>query len=129
MKIVNLIEDNKGECKCKCEHGFSCYIETTNHKILFDTGSTGTFIENAKKLEIDLSKVDTVILSHGHYDHCGGVLDFIKINSKAHIYMQKSAGGAYYNLKNNQEKYIGIDKALLQLPQLRLLDGDYKIDV
>ena len=44
---------------------------------------------NAEKLEIDLSKVDTVILSHGHYDHSGGILPFYKINPEAIIYMQK----------------------------------------
>ena len=128
MRIVNLIEDTCGAEKLQHEHGLSFYIETKKHKILLDTGMTGAFIENAKELGIDLTQVDTVVLSHGHYDHAGGILDFVKINPTAKIYMQKTAGGDYYNLRDGLEKYIGIDKVILELPQIVFLNGDYRID-
>ena len=72
MKIVTLMEDTCGHSECCFEHGLSVYIETKNHKILMDTGATNAFIHNAAKLCVDLERVDTVILSHGHYDHDGG---------------------------------------------------------
>lgn len=128
MRIVNLIEDTCGAKNLRHEHGLSFYIETENHKILLDTGMTGAFIENATELEIDLTQVDTVVLSHGHYDHAGGILDFVKINPTAKIYMQKMAGCDYYNLRDGLEKYIGIDKVILELPQLVFLNGDCRID-
>ncbi len=128
MRIVNLMEDTTVENGLKSEHGLSFYIETTKHKVLFDTGASGLFIYNARKLNIDLEQIDTVILSHGHYDHCGGVMDFVDINSKADIYMQRSAGDDYYNIKSGFDKYIGINKDILNLKQLKLLDGNYKID-
>ena len=128
MRIVNLIENTPGTEGCLYEHGLCFYIETKKHKILLDTGMTGAFIENAGKLGIDLTQVDTVVLSHGHYDHAGGILDFVKINPDAKIYMQKTAGGDYYNLRSGSEKYIGIDKVVLELPQVVLLDGDCQID-
>lgn len=128
MRIVNLIEDTCGAEGLQYEHGLSFYIETEKHKILLDTGATGAFMENAKKLGVDLTQVDMVVLSHGHYDHSGGMLDFVKLNPKAKIYMQKTAGGAYYNLRDGVEKYIGIDKAILDLPQVVFLEGDYQID-
>ena len=128
MRIVNLIEDTPGAAGCRYEHGLSFYVETKKHKLLLDTGATELFLENAKKLGIDLTQVDTVILSHGHYDHSGGILAFAKINPRAQIYLQRKAGLDYYSLKDNQEKYIGIDKRILALPQVQLLDGDYRID-
>ena len=128
MKIVNLMDNLAGAAGCLCEHGLSYYIETKNHKLLMDTGASAQFLENAKMLGIDLTAVDTVFLSHGHYDHAGGILDFVKINPTAKIYMQKTAGGDYYNLRDGLEKYIGIDKVILELPQIVFLNGDYRID-
>jgi len=128
MRIVNLIEDTKGERCAHHEHGLSFYIETEKHKILLDTGLTDAFLENAKELGIDLAQVDMVFLSHGHYDHAGGILAFAKMNPNATIYMQKTAGRDYYNLRDDSEKYIGIDKRILELPQVCFLSGDYRID-
>lgn len=124
MKIFALIEDTCGNPECSYEHGLSIYVETEKHKLLVDTGATSAFLENAKKLGIDLGKVDTVILSHGHYDHSGGILGFSEINHKAQIYMQQKAGEDYYH----DERYIGIDKKILELPQVHLLNGDFIID-
>ncbi|AOR24962.1 MBL fold metallo-hydrolase [Clostridium taeniosporum] len=74
MKIITLIENTQDEEeKLKNEHGLSMFIEGHNCNVLFDTGKTGDFIENAAKLNVDLKKTDILILSHAHYDHCGGV--------------------------------------------------------
>lgn len=128
MKIINLIEDTKGVEKCYYEHGLSFYIETGKHKLLLDTGATAAFLDNAKELGIDLTKVDTVIISHGHYDHTGGILAFTSLNSNAKIYIQKSAQGSFYNYRNQEEKYIGMDKKIADLEQVVFLEGDLKID-
>lgn len=128
MKIVNLIENTKGAEGCVYEHGLSFYIETENHKILLDTGASGDFVDNAEKLGIDLTGIDILVLSHGHYDHSGGIMRFAGINSKAKIYMQKNALDPYYHVNSQMEKYIGVDTAIGDLPQVILLDGDYKID-
>ena len=96
MKIVNLIENTEGKNGCAFAHGLSFYVETKKHKLLVDLGPSEETIRNAEILGIDLSKVDTVILSHGHYDHSGGILPFAKINDHAVIYMQESATDAYY---------------------------------
>ena len=124
MRIVVLMEDTCGNPRCEYEHGLSVYAETEKHKVLVDTGASEKTLENAGKLGVDLSKVDTVVLSHGHYDHSGGILAFRKINQDAMIYMQKTALGEYYH----GERYIGIDKRIAQLPGVKLLDGDFQID-
>lgn len=124
VKIVTLIENTQG-AQCPCfEHGLSFYIETEKHKLLADTGQTAGFMSNADALGINLKAVDTVVLSHGHYDHSGGIMPFAAVNLSARIYMQRTASGHFYH----DERYIGIDREILSLPQVRLLDGDYVID-
>ena len=93
MHIVVLMENTPGIPGCAYEHGLSFYAETANHKILLDTGASDSFIRNAELLGIDLTQVDTVILSHGHYDHSGGIIPFTRLNPDAKIYMQESAMG------------------------------------
>lgn len=130
MRIVNLIEDTPGIPECTPQHGLSFYVETENHCLLFDTGASEQTWKNAEKLGVDLKKVDTVIVSHGHYDHAGGVQSFVDINPDATIYMQTSASGEFFRKRkgNNGYKYIGIDPGIPTLPQVVLLDGDYTID-
>lgn len=128
MKIINLIENTQGASGCLCEHGLSFYIETRKHKLLVDTGATGAFIMNAEKLGVDLKQIDTVILSHGHYDHAGGILEFVKINPHAAILMQHTACREYYHQNDAVEKYIGIDPLIKELPQIVWVEGNRKID-
>ena len=124
MKIITLVENTCGLEGCIAEHGLSLYIETEKHKLLLDTGQTDAVVKNAEVLGIDLSAVDTVILSHGHYDHSGGILPFYGLNPNARIFMQKSAAEPHYN----GERYIGIDRAIPDLPNVRLIEGDVQLD-
>lgn len=128
MRMINLIENTSGAKGCLFEHGLSFYMETKKHKVLVDTGASDAFIHNAKILGIDLAKVDMVILSHGHYDHSGGILSFVKMNPNAKIYMQKNAAGDYYHKNEILEKYIGIDKEILKLSQVVWVEENLKID-
>ena len=124
VKMIVLMEDTCGNPSCSYEHGLSVYVETDHHKLLLDTGASGKFLDNAKVLGVDPAKVDTLILSHGHYDHSGGILPFLEQNKTAQVYLQKSAGGDYFH----GERYIGIDKKILEHPRVHLLQGDYQID-
>ena len=133
MKIINLIENTEGKPGCINEHGLSFYIETDKHKVLLDLGQTDSAIQNANILGVDLKAVDTVVLSHGHYDHSGGIMPFSEINDHATIYMQQSAGGEYYaddgkRLIDDRYRYIGINKDILKLPQVKLINGDFVLD-
>lgn len=124
MYIAVLMEDTCGDCQCEYEHGLSLYIETERHRVIMDTGASDRTWENARKLGVDLSMVDIVVLSHGHYDHSGGLAAFRKINRDAVVYMQKSALLDYYH----GERYIGVDKEIGKLPNLQKLAGDLRID-
>ena len=74
MRIINLIENTEGADGCAFAHGLSFYVETEKHKLLLDLGPSGETLQNARQLGIDLASIDTVILSHGHYDHSGDVV-------------------------------------------------------
>ena len=124
VKIVTLMEDTKGHSSCFYEHGLSLYIETKHHHILFDTGASELTLKNAQKLNVDLQSVDVVIISHGHYDHGGGLLAFSKINKNAKIYIQKNAMEDYCH----GQKYIGLDDKVKELPQIQWLEGNQQID-
>lgn len=79
MKITTLIENKLNEKEdLHNEHGLSIHIEVDNKRLLFDTGKSGKILENANALNIDLSELDYVLISHGHYDHSGGFKRLIK---------------------------------------------------
>lgn len=124
MRIVTLVENTCGHEGCIAEHALSICIETEKHKLLLDTGQTDAVVKNAEVLGIDLSLVDTVILSHGHYDHSGGILPFSQVNHTAKIIMQRKATEPHFN----GERYIGIDTDILKLPDVQLIDGDVQLD-
>ena len=74
LRITTLIENSAGEhLALHHEHGLSFFVEKDGRGIVFDTGQSGAFIGNAARLKIDLSAPDYVVLSHGHYDHSGGL--------------------------------------------------------
>lgn len=111
MKIYILIENKrKSDSAFLAEHGLSFYFEHNGKRILFDTGASGAFIYNATLHGIDLSKVDICILSHMHYDHTGGLSHFLSINSKAKVYMKRSAADAYYTKRLFGYRYAGIEE-------------------
>ena len=124
MCKLYISDDSAANESCIAEHGLSIYIETERHKLLLDTGQTDAVVKNAETLGIDLTAVDTVILSHGHYDHSGGILPFAGLNPNAKIIMQRSAAEPHYN----GERCIGIDTNILKLPNIQLIDGDLQLD-
>lgn len=70
---ISVLTENTASGKFLAEHGLSYYIEHDNTKILFDTGHSDVFLKNAGKLKIDIDKIETVVLSHGHWDHANGL--------------------------------------------------------
>ena len=89
-KITTLVENCVYGRKLQAEHGLSLYIETAEHKLLFDTGASDLFISNARLLHIDLREVDYLILSHGHSDHTGGLRHFLELNTIATVVCKRS---------------------------------------
>ena len=119
MKITVLAENTACREDLIPEHGLSLFIETGAWRILFDAGQTDAFARNAETLGIDLGTVDFAVLSHGHYDHGGGLRRFLELNQTAPVYLRRDAFGDHFN---GTEKYIGLDAALMESGRLVFTD-------
>lgn len=129
MKIVTLVENTSISENYKNEHGLCLYIETEKHKCLFDLGASGLFAENAQKLGIDPEEVDLVVISHGHYDHGGGLEIFLGINKKAKIYVNHKAFNKFYSNRGEDPKaYIGLNQKLLPNERFVFVEDHLVID-
>lgn len=117
MKITTLLENTTLSPELVPEHGLSLFVETDRARFLFDAGQSGIFADNAAKLGVELKTADFAVLSHGHYDHGGGVLRFFKENERARLYVSEKAFMPYYN---GTEKYIGLDPAIRESGRLML---------
>ena len=117
VTITTLTENSVAMPCLNAEFGVSVLIETKNQNILFDTGFTTTCIHNANILGKDLSKINKIILSHGHIDHTGGLRLILKsINKnflsqpprKIEIIVHPAIWGHKYNCSSGREIYIGM---------------------
>ncbi len=113
MRLITLVE-NETNCILGAEHGLCVYIEFNGKNYLLDTGASSRFLENAKALDVDISKVDTAVLSHAHYDHSGGYEVFFKENQKAKVYLRKEALDKCWKCMGDQKKYIGIPSEVFE---------------
>jgi len=87
MKVTIIYDNEAAREGLEADWGFSCLVEVYGKKILFDTGADGSIlISNMKKLDIDPKVVEEVFISHSHWDHMGGLYDFLRIN-KVRVYI------------------------------------------
>ena len=106
MKIHVLMENTSCSPEFYAEHGLSLLIESEGRFILFDTGASSHFADNARTLGLDLSCVDAAVISHGHYDHGGGMAYFLKLNQRATVWLTPFAFETHLNAAG---KNIGLD--------------------
>ena len=116
IQITALVENTSADPRLGAEHGLSLYIETGAHHILFDMGQTALYAANARALGVDLAGVDLAVLSHGHYDHGGGLAHFLAANPGAPVYLSRYAFEPHYH---GSTKNIGLEPALAQNLRLR----------
>jgi len=128
MKIIALAENTAISENLKKVHGLGVYIETPKHKLMFDLGPDDTAFENAAALGVDLAEVDTVIISHGHYDHGRGLARFLKENDKATVYARKQAFGPLFAKAGDDKKYIGLDSEIAGNERIVFTGDELRID-
>jgi 7,8-dihydropterin-6-yl-methyl-4-(beta-D-ribofuranosyl)aminobenzene 5'-phosphate synthase len=125
MKVTVLVDNRDGE-QLRGEWGLSFYIEYTyagaipenngkeSRTVLLDAGLSGLFAENAKKLKLDLQKVDYAVLSHAHDDHANGLDTFFELNDHAPLYVAEGCDENCYDRHGIFMKYAGVPRGIMK---------------
>jgi 7,8-dihydropterin-6-yl-methyl-4-(beta-D-ribofuranosyl)aminobenzene 5'-phosphate synthase len=119
IRITTLVDDTALGGGLLAEHGLSFWIEYGDKRILFDTGQSDILIQNAKTLGINLAETNAIVLSHGHYDHTGGLPTVLDIASKAKIYLHPAATEPKFSRKVPGAKSIGMSHLAKKAVQKR----------
>ena len=113
---ITILVDNQAAQGLAAEHGLSLWIEAGSLRILFDTGQGAALPVNAAKLEISPDQADILVLSHGHYDHTGGVSYVLSVNPKISVYCHPKAVQLRCSVSGGSARFIQIpDKAITAL--------------
>lgn len=112
LKITVVVDNNVppgAQGPFRAEHGLSVLLETGVRKILFDAGPSDIILHNLSLLGIHPREIDAVVLSHGHYDHTGGLGSFLTMaRKKMPIYSHPGIFQPRYSVKGEQCRYVGI---------------------
>ena len=122
---IRILVDNKACAGLVEEHGFSAWVEVSDHVILFDTGQGKALVHNAEMLGCDLGRIDTLVLSHGHYDHCGAVSEVVRAAPAARIFCHSNCFLPRYSIRPGEEPRniampFSIGKTIFDAPDNRV---------
>lgn len=111
---ITVIVDNHAAPGLVAEHGFALWIETGNQTIVFDTGHKEAFLPNLQALDLRLSSVSDLVLSHGHYDHTGGVDAVLNRAKKVRVHVHQAAFQPRYSRKEETTRSIRMPSGSLR---------------
>lgn len=121
---ITLLVDNQADDGLVVEHGLAMWIAYADHRILFDTGQGPALAANSDKLGISLQQVRTIVLSHGHYDHTGGLSHVLRQNDSVDLYCHPRAVQPRYSIRQGTARAVHMPReamtALDKLPSQRL---------
>lgn len=126
---LTVIVDNVADGKLAGEWGLSILLEYSGKKILVDTGASGLFAENMKKMGFEIADIDHAVLSHAHFDHANGMPRFFQENTKAKFYLRETALDNCYFKWSVFHKYIGIPRQVFSdyADRIEMVSGDYQL--
>lgn len=106
----------------------SLYIESDRSSVLFDMGQSDLFIRSAEAMKVDLLKTDASVISHGHYDHGGGLEHFLNIGGNTPVYVHRKAFEPHFALRQNGiYANIGLDPSFKENERVILTEGTTRI--
>ena len=123
MKLtITALVDNHAVSGLESEHGFALWIEAGGRRILFDTGAGPAFWHNVAALGVDIAQADTLVLSHGHYDHTGNLSRVLEHMPQAKLYCHPDSTLSRYSIRESP-KSVGMPLsaavAVKAMPQVK----------
>ena len=100
ISLTVLVENTARGTGILGEHGLSYWLDTGTHRVLFDTGQGTALVSNASRLGVDLSQANAIVLSHGHYDHTGGLEAALAAAPDAGLFLHPAATHAKFIAAN-----------------------------
>ena len=124
MTVTSLIDNVSTTDGIAAEHGLSLHIRLDDGRcILFDMGQGILFADNASRLGCAINEVGMAVISHGHYDHGGGLGTFLELNTDAPVFVQRDAFQPHYSMHDDGLHFIGLDPQLQTEGRLVMCDG------
>jgi len=115
IRITVLVENSVHRQGLVAEHGLSFHVQCGERSLLFDTGQTDLAVINAEALRLPLDRLEAIVLSHGHYDHTGGVPAMLDVVPEARVYLHPAAFGKKYRQSpTGQSRFIGMSDCVAQ---------------
>jgi 7,8-dihydropterin-6-yl-methyl-4-(beta-D-ribofuranosyl)aminobenzene 5'-phosphate synthase len=109
VRIRVLIDNAKGATGLRAQWGLSFWIETPDARVLLDCGASGAFLQNARRLREPIETADAFVLSHGHFDHGGGIGELVDAVRSAHLVLHPGAMAPRWSLhKDGKAQPIGL---------------------
>jgi 7,8-dihydropterin-6-yl-methyl-4-(beta-D-ribofuranosyl)aminobenzene 5'-phosphate synthase len=112
IRITFLVENTVYRGGLCAEHGLSLWVEANDRKILFDAGQSDLLLHNARALGINIAEADTIVLSHGHYDHLGGLNRALDLAPAARVYLHPMALEPKFSGSQGEAREIGVSAPL-----------------
>ena len=114
MKLISLIDNTAVDEKLYSENGMSFYLEFGGKNYLIDAGLTGKAAENARRMGLPMQELDSVVITHNHSEHIGGIDSFMKLSPDARIYLRAGAQTECFRKNGLFKEAVGAGKGFFR---------------